>query len=334
MKNFQEVESEGANALASQNIYLTRLNKLKQIDQFYLDVDADHISQFDKPLYNQIIYYPSDMFPFLDRAATSLYREFFFNSDLIENTQPPIVHVRLNHLRTQSRMRDLNPSDINHLISIRGIVIRCSDIQPEMNEAHFRCVNCKKTEAIANEGGRIQEPNDCSSCKTKNSFEIIHNLCFFSDRQYIKLQETPEIVPDGETPQTVTLVVHDELVDSVKPGDRVEITGIFRAQPLKVTANHRTLRSVFNTYIDVISFDLTSKQRFLTPEDQKEQDDITDDLKNEITELSKRPDIYELLMESMAPSIWENDDVKKGILCQLFGGCKKEFSQTGKGRFR
>jgi DNA replication licensing factor MCM4 len=28
------------------------------------------------------------------------------------------------------------------------------------------------------------------------------------------------------------------------------------------------------------------------------------------------------------------EDVKKGILCQLFGGRVKEFSQTGKGRFR
>lgn len=28
------------------------------------------------------------------------------------------------------------------------------------------------------------------------------------------------------------------------------------------------------------------------------------------------------------------DDVKKGVLCQLFGGTNKEFSQAGKGRFR
>lgn len=40
------------------------------------------------------------------------------------------------------------------------------------------------------------------------------------------------------------------------------------------------------------------------------------------------------MVDAFAPSIWENQDVKKGILCQLFGGCSKEFSQSGRGRFR
>lgn len=35
-----------------------------------------------------------------------------------------------------------------------------------------------------------------------------------------------------------------------------------------------------------------------------------------------------------APSIYENDDIKKGILLQLFGGTKKDFKNTGRGRFR
>ena len=35
-----------------------------------------------------------------------------------------------------------------------------------------------------------------------------------------------------------------------------------------------------------------------------------------------------------APSIYENDDIKKGILCQLFGGTNKDFSHAGRGKFR
>ena len=41
-----------------------------------------------------------------------------------------------------------------------------------------------------------------------------------------------------------------------------------------------------------------------------------------------------MLIDSLAPSIWENHDVKKGILCQLFGGCSKHFRESGRGRFR
>ncbi len=323
------------NIEGSNNIYMTKLNKIFQLEQYYLDIDADHIFQFDKPLYFQLINFPSDIILFFDRAATLLFKETFFANEIAFNPSTPRIHIRIHHLRKKARMRDLNPTDINHLIAFNGIIIRCSEIQPEMKEAYYRCTICRHVEPVPNEGGRIPEPQDCVRCRTKNSFEIIHNLCIFSDRQYIRLQEVPETVPDGETPQTVTLVVYEELVDSVKPGDRVEVTGIFRAQSMRVNAKDRTLRSVFNTYIDVISFDLTSKQRFLSAEEQADEEEyITDDVKNEIFELASRSDIYDLLVESVAPSIWENDDVKKGILCQLFGGCRKEFSQTGKGRFR
>ena len=50
--------------------------------------------------------------------------------------------------------------------------------------------------------------------------------------------------------------------------------------------------------------------------------------------LSKDPQLYDLLIDAFAPSIWENHDVKKGILCQLFGGCSKSFEKAGSGRFR
>lgn len=320
---------------SNQAVYLTKLNKMFQLEQYYLDIDADHIFQFDKSLYIQLINFPSDIIMYFDRAATKLFRDTFLSNEMTYTLHGPRIHTRLHHLRKKARMRDLNPSDINHLIAVTGIVIRCSELHPEMKDAYYKCVVCGHLELVFNEGGRVPEPQDCNKCRTKSSFELVHNLCMFSDRQHIKLQEIPESVPDGETPQTVNLVVYDELVDSIKPGDRVEITGIFRAQSMRLTARQRLLRSVYNTYVDVISFDLTSKQRFMTSDEQVDQEEyITDDVKNEMMELAGRPDIYELLMESVAPSIWENEDVKKGILCQLFGGCRKEFSQAGRGRFR
>lgn len=46
------------------------------------------------------------------------------------------------------------------------------------------------------------------------------------------------------------------------------------------------------------------------------------------------PRWYERLVSSLAPSIWENDDIKKGVLSQLFGGTQKDFTHSGRGRFR
>jgi DNA replication licensing factor MCM4 len=61
---------------------------------------------------------------------------------------------------------------------------------------------------------------------------------------------------------------------------------------------------------------------------------FTEDEVRKFKEFANRPEIYDLLIDSLAPSIWENHDVKKGILCQLFGGCSKSFKRAGASRFR
>lgn len=50
--------------------------------------------------------------------------------------------------------------------------------------------------------------------------------------------------------------------------------------------------------------------------------------------MANREFIINDLVNSFAPSIYGHQDIKKGILAQLFGGTKKEFSEIGRGRFR
>jgi DNA replicative helicase MCM subunit Mcm2 (Cdc46/Mcm family) len=42
------------------------------------------------------------------------------------------------------------------------------------------------------------------------------------------VQETPDEIPQGETPTTLSVFTFDGLVDTLRPGDRVEITGVFK----------------------------------------------------------------------------------------------------------
>ena len=58
------------------------------------------------------------------------------------------------------------------------------------------------------------------SCETNLNVLSIR----FADKQIVRLQETPDEIPDGGTPHTVSLVLHDKLVDSGKPGDRAEVS--------------------------------------------------------------------------------------------------------------
>ena len=97
------------------------------------------------------------------------------------------------------------------------------------------------------------------------------------------------------------------------------------------------LRSVFRTYLDVVTFDknLTGKlDSGVSGNDGEEKIIFKEEEKNTFYTLAGRQDIYDILVRSFAPSIWENEDVKKGILCQLFGGTKKVLFENGRGRFR
>ena len=54
---------------------------------------------------------------------------------------------------------------------------------------------------------------------------MVHNRCRFKDKQMVKLQESPDDMPPGQTPHTVILYAHDDMVDAVQPGDRVAVSG-------------------------------------------------------------------------------------------------------------
>jgi len=131
-----------------------------------------------------------------------------------------------------------------------------------MKEACYRCSKCHKEEYKYVERGKITEPEYCDQCRGRMTFEMIHNFCMFSDKQHIKMQETPEAVPEGETPQTVHMCAYEDLMDYVKPGDRVEVVGIYRATGIRVNPQMRMLKNIYRTYIDVIGYVKTDKKRY------------------------------------------------------------------------
>lgn len=68
-------------------------------------------------------------------------------------------------------------------------------------------------------------------------------------------------MPAAQTPHTVLLYAHGDLVDGVQPGDRVTVTGIYRAEPMQVNPRLRNIRSVYKCHIDVLHFRKTDHSR-------------------------------------------------------------------------
>jgi len=306
--------------------YLQRLEEVAMTEEPFLALNCGHIQLFDEDLYRQLVCYPQEVIPALDMAVNEVFFQKFPSTDLRHQIQ-----VRPFNADKTANMRALSPEDIDQLITVTGMVIRASDLIPEMALAHFQCSVCRNTADVEIEQGRIAEPTLCTNCQTNHSFALVHNRSQFTDKQMVKLQESPDDMPAGQTPHTVILYVHNDLVDSVQPGDRVAVTGVYRAVPHRSNPKMRNLLSVYKTHIDVVHFRKTDHDRLHTCDSAATMDEETVAM---LGELAGKKDIYERLSRAVAPSIYENEDVKKGILLQLFGGNRKDFSKTGRGNFR
>ena len=135
----------------------------------------------------------------------------------------------------------------------------------------------------------------------RDTFEIHHNLSAFTDKQYVKFQELPELVMEGETPAALTVIAYDSNVDAFRPGDRVELIGIYRAFPSRVEKTHNQMRTVFSTYVDLVSSSVLEERK-----GRIEQENIvfTDQEKRDFMAMASKEDIVDELVRSFAPSIY------------------------------
>ncbi|CAK9301642.1 unnamed protein product [Gordionus sp. m RMFG-2023] len=255
------------------------------------------------------------------------------------------IQVRFYNAQRTFNMRQLNPEDIDKLITVNGLVIRVSGIIPEMYHAFFKCTICERTMGVDLDRGKISEPTLCDKCKSNHSFTLVHNRSKFSDKQYVKLQEAPDDTGSGHTPQSLTCWVYSDLVDSCEPGDRVSVTGIFRAKPSRINPRNRTIRAIYCTHLDLLHVRKITRPSALVEDNADNMDKEEENKRNNkngwaddkfdaMERLSQNPRLYDILADSLAPSIYENADIKKGILLQLFGGTKKDFKGIGKGNCR
>ena len=126
----------------------------------------------------------------------------------------------------------------------------------------------------------------------------------------------PERAPAGQLPRGVDVILDDDLVDTCKPGDRIQLVGIYRSlgnrNAGQGSATFRTLLLANNIIM------LSSKAGGGIAHST-----ITDtDIRN-INKVAKKKNVFELLSQSLAPSIYGHDHIKKAILLMLLGGMEK-----------
>lgn len=217
--------------------------------------------------------------------------------------------------------RNLLSHYVEKIVNVRGIVTKCTAVRPKLMKIRQFC------EATQTFSTRVYR--DATSLKgTPTSFAIVsrdesgnkltteYGLSTYSDQQCITVQEMPEQAPSGQLPRSVDVVLEGDLVDMCKPGDRVDVVGVYKVIPSKLS-NVPTTSGTFRTLIVAVNITPLSGEISIP--------DLMSEDVEKIKELSKRDPqhLLGLLGSSLAPSIFGHETIKRALVLLLVGGVEK-----------
>jgi len=199
-------------------------------------------------------------------------------------------------------------------------------------------------------------------CQNRTQWELDVEKSRFCDWQKVRIQENANEIPTGSMPRSMDVILRSEIVERAKPGDKCTFTGTFIVLPdvsqmgmpgvnaqiqRQAQSGSGPAEAITNQGVTGLKMlgvrDLTYKTAFLacmvqssnaqtdnpagSPEDEHDAaaflDGLTEEEREELEAMVISTDIYPRLVQSMAPTIYGHEVVKKGILLQLMGGVHK-----------
>eukprot|EP00054_Salpingoeca_dolichothecata_P010895 m.60530 g.60530 ORF g.60530 m.60530 type:complete len:898 (+) comp19194_c0_seq2:73-2766(+) len=254
---------------------------------------------------------PSEILGIFDEAAKEVVLESFPSYGKIRTD----IHVRISFLPLGDSIRTLRHTHLNTLVRVTGVVTRRTGVFPQLKVAKYTCVRCGFVIGpIVQDTIEERGIGSCPDCQSKGPFSLYSAETVYRNYQRITIQEPPSTVPAGRLPRQKDVILLWDLVDSCKPGDEIELTGIYR-HSYDRALNTRQGFPVFSTIIEAnyIEKRLDKFSQFgLTDEDVREIRAIADE------------HIGEKIVRSIAPSIYGHEDIKLALALAMFGGQAKD----------
>ncbi|XP_055530980.1 DNA replication licensing factor Mcm7 [Wyeomyia smithii] len=225
------------------------------------------------------------------------------------------VYFKAPSLSKAVSIREVKAQSIGKLVTLRGIVTRCTEVKPMMTVATYTCDRC---------GAETYQPvasmtfmptvdcpsEDCRVNKAGGRLYLQTRGSKFMKFQELKIQEHSDQVPVGHIPRSLTVMCRGETTRMAQPGDHVVITGIFL--PIQ--------RSGFKAMVSGLLSETFLEAHRIVCLNKSDDGDTSNELTaDELTELAK-DDFYTRIASSLAPEIYGHLDVKKALLLLLVGG--------------
>ncbi|XP_048231858.1 probable DNA helicase MCM9 isoform X2 [Ricinus communis] len=200
----------------------------------------------ENPLLSHLVFsQPTEFLRHFDKAALWAHKIVLKNLDFGEKgIEKKFIHVRINVSGSPLECPETFPSigrvRVKHrgiLLTLKGTVIRSGAIKMYEGERMYRCRKCKQEFPVYPElesRNSITLPSFCPSLRSKPCegarFDCVDDTVIRHDYQEIKIQESTQVLGVGVIPRSIPVILTDDLVDIVKAGDDVIVTGILTAK--------------------------------------------------------------------------------------------------------
>lgn len=206
-------------------------------------------------------------------------------------------------------VRQIRGEHLGHLITVRGIATRVSDVKPNTQVNAYSCDRC---------GCEIFQPvrtksyapltecpsEDCKTNQSKGQLFPSTRASKFLPFQEVKIQEMADQVPVGHIPRTLTIACYGSLTRKINPGDVVDCAGIFLPTPY---TGFKAIRAGLLT-------DTFLEAQHVTQHKKAYEEMIADSrISRRVQQHQNSGHLYEYLAKSIAPEIYGHLDVKKAL---------------------
>jgi DNA replication licensing factor MCM2 len=316
LRNFTDGAVAANRTRRGNGIYEQKIRTMCASNLSTLQVSYMHLMESEPILAFWLADAPRDMFDVLNESATRHTLMLFPSYHAIKSE----IHVRISDVPILDSLRDLRRSQLDSLVRVHGVVTRRSAVYPQLQLAHYTCLSCKVTqgpfrvEGTGLDAAAAYTPESCPSCEGAGPFRVHPTLSKYRNFQRVNLQETPGSVPPGRVPRTKEVLLTNDLIDVARPGEEVEVTGIFD----HTYDSTLTLKSGFPVFSTFITANHIQKREDASSAANLSEADVA-----RIIELGRDPKIGERIVQSIAPSIYGHDFCKMALAMSLFGGVPK-----------
>ena len=265
-----------------------------------LIIDYHLLERYDTDLADLLVSNPAAIISWFNKVI----RKSFITDDTRKQFKDVTINARFINIPNEVEFINLKSNRIGEFITVIGTVKRLADNKPKLKTGYYECNSCNMIVKMEQDITKTYEvkPTFCNDCNSRRKFNLIQEMSNYTDIQLLTIQEPLDNVITNR-PKEFEVIVSDDLVDTVTPGTKVKLTGIFT---YKTDKDDNTNYLIIGNNIE--------------PLEEINDINITETDKKEILEFSKRKTVLEDLVKLFTPNLILDDEFKLGMLTFMVKG--------------